>query len=185
MKLKEHEKGCLFVLETRKRLGEHIKMQQISNFDDLKAWHCVNVLLFDPSHRHHHHQIFQEIFIVNLFYARAYATHCDTESRNILSAFMGLTLQVDLWTGTGNILEMFYWKTGDSISLLTPIVTLQRWLPFPTIKHDEFILSVLATISYFGVYILLCLGGIRKNKCGKVGYYLWKEIKYRILKNEK
>ena len=47
MRLKEHEKGCLFVLETQERIRRaYIKMQQISNFDDLKAWHCVNAELF-------------------------------------------------------------------------------------------------------------------------------------------
>ena len=87
--------ACLCWKQERIRRA-YIKMQQISNFDDLKAWHCVNVVLFDPSHLHHHHQIFQEIFIVNLFYAEHMPHTVIQRSRNILSAFMGLTLRVDL-----------------------------------------------------------------------------------------
>lgn len=143
---------------------------------------------FDPSHLHHHHQIFQEIFIVNLFYAEHMPHTAIQRSRNIPSAFMGLTLQGDLWTGTGNILEMFFIGLG-TLSLLFPSYNnSSKMTPIflqSSMMNSSYLL--LATISYFGVYILLCLGGIRKNR-GEWDdrvLFMKREIKYRILKNEK
>lgn len=179
--------ACLCWKQERIRRA-YIKMQQISNFDDLKAWHCVNVVLFDPSHLHHHDQIFQEIFIVNLFYAEHMPHTVIQRSRNILSAFMGLTLRVDLWTGTGNILEMFFIGLGTRSLLFPSYRNSSKMTPIflqSSMMNSSYLL--LATISYFGVYILLCLGDIRKNRGVWDGRALFmkREIKYRILKNEK
>lgn len=143
---------------------------------------------FDLSLLHHHHQIFQEIFIVNLSYAEHMPHIVIQRSRNILSAFMGLTLQVDLWTGTGNILEIFFIGLGTQSLLFPSYHNSSKKAPIflqSSMMNSSYLL--LATISYFGVYILLCLGGIRKNRGVWDGRVLSmkREIKYRILKNKK
>ena len=57
-------------METLERIRRaYIKRQQVSNLDHLKPDIVLMLHFFGPSHLHHHWQIFQEIFIVNLLYA--------------------------------------------------------------------------------------------------------------------
>lgn len=80
------------------------------------------------------------------------------------SAFMGLTLQVDLWTGTGNILEMFFIGLGTRSLLFPSYCNSSKMTPI-FLQSSMMNSSGLLLLPYhILVSAFLCLGGIRKNR---------------------
>lgn len=69
-------------------------MQQVSNLDHLNPEILLMSHFFVPT-CFHHHQVHQEIFAVNSLRVQHILKTGILRSRNILAAFMGLTLQGD------------------------------------------------------------------------------------------
>ena len=133
---------------------------------------------FDLSLLHHHHQIFQEIFIVNLSYAEHMPHTVIQRSRNILSAFMGAYTSGGLmnwdWEYIGDV---FLLAWGLNLFYSHPIITLQRRLPF-FYNQAWWIHLIYCLLPYrilVSTYFSVLEALERIEECGMVGYYLWKE----------
>lgn len=179
MRLKEHEKGCLFVLETWERIRRaYLKMQQISNFDYLKAWLCVNVVLFWPQSSSPPSSDFSRNIHCEFVSFHLWQSICHTLRYREVETY-SMPPWVLQFRGTYELGLGIYWRCfllawGLNLFSFPAYHNSSKLTPsfLQSSMMNSFYL-LLPTIPYFGVYILLCLRGIvaleRTEECGMVG----------------